>query len=243
MRSIKQKKKVGKSMHLLKIGHRKLENIRKEKRELHIHCKKEQKDIPFGQPNIQGRRNIYQGITQKHAKMFFLMQAEKDQKQRIAMLEKVEAFKKENEQVKDVHVVGKSMFATVGVKTSVNNLEHFKEQLKELEEKNERAKAHNKSKKHPKMKTFGAKITKLKNKIATLEKMKEQDEHKKISQKSQHLIDAKKVNQWAKKPIYFFVVGLKKVALELNEEGNFMISKRYPVKTKEEEQFVQELLQ
>lgn len=42
------------------------------------------------------------------------------------MLEKVEKFKESNELIKDIHVVGKTGYATVGVKTSVNNLEYFK---------------------------------------------------------------------------------------------------------------------
>ncbi len=56
------------------------------------------------------------------------------------MLEKVEDFKEKNELIKDVHVVGKSSYATVGAKTSVNNIDYFKNELKELEKANEKQK-------------------------------------------------------------------------------------------------------
>ncbi len=42
------------------------------------------------------------------------------------MLEKVEDLQGKNELIKDVHVVGKSSYATVGAKTSVNNIDYFK---------------------------------------------------------------------------------------------------------------------
>ncbi|WP_376715897.1 hypothetical protein [Enterococcus dongliensis] len=54
------------------------------------------------------------------------------------MLEKVEQFKNENELLQDVHVVGRTSYATVEAKTSVNNLQYFKQQLVELEEQMEK---------------------------------------------------------------------------------------------------------
>src|SRR5699024_4136072 len=139
-------------------------------------------------------------------------------------------------------VVGKSGYATVGVKTSVNNLAYFKNKLKEMEERNEKAKAYNKTKPAIKMKTLGAEITKLKRKIASLEQMEEKDKNKVLSEKTKELIDSGAVNQWKKKPIYYFVKGLRKVALEIDEKGEFYLSQRYPAYTEQDKKFIEELL-
>lgn len=92
----------------------------------------------------------------------------------------------------------KSSYATVGAKTSVNNIDYFKNELKELVKANEKAKAYNKTKPAIKARTFGASITKLKNKIATLEQMKEADENKVMSEKTKELIESGAVTQWKK---------------------------------------------
>jgi len=220
----------------------KLKRIRREYTENMEAISKENELIPFGQPNIIGRRDIYKDIKRKYAKSIKLIKAEEKQERRIAMLEIVDEFKKENDLLKDVHVVGKSEYASVGAKTSVNNLDYFKEKLIDLEKQNEEAKAFNKTKPARKKKTYGAEITKLKKKISYLESMKEKDETKVLSEKTQALIDSGAVTQWKKKPIYYFVKGLKKVALEIDEKGNFFISPSYPAYSTSDEQVVKELL-
>ena len=75
-----------------------------------------------------------------------------------------------------------------------------------------------------------------------LEEMQEKDKNKTVSEHTQKLIDEGLVNQWQKKPIYYFVKGLKKVALEINQEGNFVISKRYPAYNEDDQKFVKRLL-
>lgn len=72
--------------------------------------------------------------------------------------------------------------------------------------------------------------------------MIEKDQKKVVSEKTQQLIDSGAVKQWQKKPIYYFVQGLRKVALEIDDKGNFYISERYPAYTESEKQFVKELL-
>lgn len=198
--------------------------------------------IPFGQPNIAGRRNIYAGVQRMYEKGRKLYEEREKQIDRIEKLEKVEQFKEENELLKDVHVAGKTAWATIGARTSVNNLEYFKAKLVELEELNEQAKAYNKTKPEIKMKTLGAEITKLKRKIEMLEDMKTKDENKVVSDYAQQLIDDGKVAQWKKKPIYYFVKGLRKVALEIGEDGNFKPSRRYPAYNDEDKAFVENLL-
>lgn len=220
----------------------KLARIRGEQETNSKSIREESGRIPLGQPNIIGRPDIYKDINRKHAKAIKLLEEEEKQEMRVEMLEKVEAFKDENELLKDVHVVGKSSYASVGAKTSVNNLDYFRNQLKELEQANEEAKAYNKTKPIRKKATYGAKITKLKNKIATLEKMEEKDKNKVTADRTQELIDSGAVNQWKKKPIYYFVKGLKKVALEINEQGFFEPSRRYPPYSDEDKIFIENLL-
>ncbi|MGL9970953.1 hypothetical protein [Enterococcus sp. DIV1420a] len=221
----------------------KLERIQNEQVTVHQAIRNEHNKIPFGQPNIIGRRDIYKTVNRYHDQAIKLMHEEEQQTNRIDMLEKVEDFKTENELLKDVHVVGKSSYATVGAKTSVNNLDYFRNKLIELEKQNEEAKAYNKTKPARKMKTLGTEITKLKRKIASLEDMQEKDQTKKVGPKAQTLIDSGAVNQWKKKPIYYFVKGLKKVALELDENGDFFPSSLYPAYTKEDQKIIADLLQ
>lgn len=159
----------------------------------------ENDSIPFGQPNIAGRRNIYANVQRMYDKGRKLYEEREQQIDRIEKLEKVEQIKADNELLKDVHVVGKTKYATVGAKTSVNNLDYFKAKLQELEEANEKAKAYNKTKPAVKMQTLGSEITKLKRKIAVLEEMKNKDENKVVSEHTQKLIDEGYVNQWMKK--------------------------------------------
>ena len=220
----------------------KLERIRNDQEETQKAIRFEHDKIPFGQPNIIGRPDIYKKVNQQYEKSRRLVQEEKKQKQMIEMLEKVETFKEENDTLKDVRVVGKSGYATVGAKTSVNNLDYFKGKLEELEKLNVESKCYNKTKPEIKHQTYGSEITKLKRKIAMLEEMQERDKNKKVSEHTQKLIDDGLVNQWKKKPIYYFVKGLKKVALEINQDGNFVISKRYPAYSEDDKKFVKELL-
>ena len=154
----------------------------------------------------------------------------------------VEEVKNENSTLKDVHVVGKTAYATIGAKTSVNNLEFFKEKLVELEKRNEEAKKYNKTKPAIKMETLGTEITKLKRKIQMLEDMKAKDESKVLSQHAENLIKNGLVTQWQKKPIYYFVKGLRKVALVLNESGDFEASKKYSADSDSDVEFVEKLL-
>lgn len=221
---------------------KKLEHIRNEQEETQKSIRFEHDQIPIGQPNIIGRPDIYKKVNQQYDKSRRLFQEEKKQKQMIEMLEKVETFKEENDNLKDVRVVGKSGYATVGAKTSVNNLDYFKEKLEELERSNVEAKNYNKTKPEIRHQTYGSEITKLKRKIAMLEEMQEKDKNKKVSEHTQKLIDDGLVNQWKKKPIYYFVKGLKKVALEINSDGNFVISKCYPAYSEDDQKLIKTLL-
>ena len=229
-------------MTQLENANNKLNRLKEEQNGLTKAIRKEHDLIPFGQPVIIGRRDIYKDLKRYYGKSINNSIEQDKQEKRIEMLEKVEEVKSENQNLKDVHVVGASGYATIGAKTSVNNLDYFKSKLSELEERNEEAKAYNKTKPAVKKKTLGTEITKLKRKIQMLEDMKAKDESKVLSEHAQNLIKNGLVTQWQKKPIYYFVKGLRKVALVLNESGDFEASKKYSAYSDEDIEFVEKLL-
>lgn len=229
-------------MTQLENAKKKLERLKEEQDGLMKAIRKENDSIPFGQPNIIGRKDIYKDVKRYYEKSIANTFEQDKQEDRIKMLEKVEEVKSENSNLKDVHVVGKSEYATIGAKTSVNNLDYFKNKLAELEAKNEEAKKYNKTKPAVKKKTFGTEITKLKRKIETLEAMKAKDDNKVVGEHAKSLIDNGLVTQWQKKPIYYFVKGLRKVALVLNDSGDFIISKKYSADSDSDIEFVEKLL-
>ena len=229
-------------MTQLENANRKLNRLKEEQDEIMKSIRKEKDKIPFGQPNIIGRRDIYKDLKRYYTKSINNSIEQEKQEKRIEMLEKVDEVKSENQNLKDVHVVGNSGYATIGAKTSVNNLDYFKAKLAELEAKNEEAKSYNKTKPAVKMKTLGTEITKLKRKIETLEAMKSKDDNKVVGQHAQSLIDNGLVTQWQKKPIYYFVKGLRKVALVLSESGDFEVSKKYSADSDSDIEFVEKLL-
>ena len=165
----------------LEIAKNKLNRLKEEQDGIMKAIRKEKDLIPFGQPVIIGRRDIYKDLKRYYGKSIANSIEQDKQEKRIEMLEKVEEVKSENSTLKDVHVVGNTSYATIGAKTSVNNLEYFKEKLAELEEKNQKAKVYNKTKPSIKKKTFGTEIAKLKRKIQMLEEMKAKDENKVLS--------------------------------------------------------------
>lgn len=56
------------------------------------------------------------------------------------------------------------------------------------------------------------------------------------------LVDSKKLTQWTKNQQYYFVKGLKKVAVKL-ENGRLRLSKKYPPKNDNEKQYLKDLLE
>ncbi|CJB05144.1 DNA primase [Streptococcus pneumoniae] len=63
-----------------------------------------------------------------------------------------------------------------------------------------------------------------------------------IQPETQDIIDSGEVKQWAEHPNIYFVKGLRRVALELTEEGKFEQSSQYLPKTEEEKEVVNKLL-
>ena len=56
------------------------------------------------------------------------------------------------------------------------------------------------------------------------------------------LVDSKKLTQWTKNQQYYFVKGLRKVAVKL-ENGKLRLSKKYPPKNDNEKQYIKSLLE
>lgn len=56
------------------------------------------------------------------------------------------------------------------------------------------------------------------------------------------LVDSKKLTQWTKNQQYYFVKGLRKVAVKL-ENGKLRLSKKYPPKNDKEKQYIKDLLE
>ena len=117
-----------------------------------------------------------------------------------------------------------------GLEMSVQNIPRIREEL----EKAERGES------------FFTKATlkRYQEELTRLEGISEQMGKTSIQPSTQALIDEGLVNQWEKQPNTYFVKGLRRVALELTEEGEFQLSSqtKYHPKTDEERLKVDELL-
>ena len=117
-----------------------------------------------------------------------------------------------------------------GLEMSVQNIPRIREEL----EKAERGES------------FFTKATlkRYQEELTRLEGISEQMGKTSIQPATQALIDDGLVNQWEKQPNTYFVKGLRRVALELTEEGEFQLSSqtKYHPKTDEEQLKVDELL-
>lgn len=89
-----------------------------------------------------------------------------------------------------------------------------------------------------------ATLKRYQEELIRLEAISEQMGKTSIQPATQALIDEGLVNQWQKQPNTYFVKGLRRVALELTEEGEFQLSSqiKYHPKTDEERLKVDELL-
>ena len=89
-----------------------------------------------------------------------------------------------------------------------------------------------------------ATLKRYQEELTRLEAISEQMGKTSIKPATQALIDEGLVNQWQKQPNTYFVKGLRRVALELTEEGEFQLSSqtKYHPKTDEERLKVDELL-
>ena len=115
-----------------------------------------------------------------------------------------------------------------GLEMSVQNIPRIREEL----EKAERGES------------FFTKATlkRYQEELTRLEAISEQMGKTSIQPATQALIDDGSVNQWAKQPNLYFVKGLRRVAVELTEEGTFVPSTKYRPRTDEEKSVLDNLL-
>ena len=85
-------------------------------------------------------------------------------------------------------------------------------------------------------------IKRYKKELERLEAIQDKVDGLVIQPETQALIDSGEVKQWAKQPNIYFVKGLRRVALELSEEGRFELSPKYRPNTDEEKEIVNKLL-
>lgn len=116
-----------------------------------------------------------------------------------------------------------------GLELSVKNIPRIKEEIERFERGESR---------------FTRKtIERYRNELVKLEEMAKRSQVT-LSPGAQKLVDEGAVNQWEKKPVFYFVKGLRKVAFEVDETGNFKLSNnpKYQPTTEEAEQRINELL-
>ncbi|EJP20983.1 PF06114 domain protein [Streptococcus oralis SK304] len=87
-----------------------------------------------------------------------------------------------------------------------------------------------------------SRLAQAKRKLERLEAIQDKVDGLVIQPETQALIDAGEVQRWAKQPNIYFVKGLRRVALELTEEGRLELSPKYRPNTDEEKEIVNKLL-
>ncbi|WP_438832404.1 PBECR4 domain-containing protein [Streptococcus pluranimalium] len=155
---------------------------------------------------------------QLEAKVSDKLMAIKKQEERVDYLEQQERFKAQ----------GLNRRGT-GLEMSVQNIPRIREEL----EKADRGES------------FYTKATlkRYRQELERLEGIADQVANVTISPVAQKLIDDGLVTQWAKQPNLYFVKGLHRVALELNDDGVFQESSKYQARTPKERERVNQLLE
>lgn len=172
-----------------------------------------------GQP-MNDKRNgaaFFKQQEQLENKVFNKLDEIKKQEERVERLEQQQRFKEEGLNRKGN-----------GLDMSVQNIPRIREEL----EKAERGESH----------YTKETIKRYREELKRLEGISEQMSSVTIQPSTQSLIDDGSVNQWAKQPNLYFVKGLRRVAVELTEEGTFVPSTKYRPRTDEEKAVLDNLL-
>lgn len=223
----------------LELAERKLERLNNEL----ANAKSPMDGAPLGQPivmNSTGKR-IARQLAKYQERQFAKLHEIQEQEKRVEKLRWQERMKMQ----------GKS--PSGGLIKSVENLELWKQRVERLEFVRDYNKEHklpvntpyypNKENGRDIWFYDSAKLKDAKETVEELTALKERAEQteNKMSDLTRELIKSGQVKQWKKKPVYYFVDGLHKVALEIDENGDFQISKRYPAMTEDEFRFIHEL--
>ncbi|TYC50491.1 hypothetical protein ESZ50_02160 [Weissella muntiaci] len=213
----------------LEIAIKKMHNLESELENAQRLAREASNEIPFGQPNIIGRKNIYRDVQHYHNKVISLDIELEDQKKYVEKLQ----------QWSDNKDSGRRKDGNVDF-NNVANIEMISQMIADLElEKIERkAKGDWTSNSQTKLRTW-------KKKLSILEDLKAQSEigQDSMSSLTKRIIDSGRVKRWDKKPMFYFVQGLQKVALQLTEQGEFVMSSRYAAKNEDDLKIVNSLLE
>lgn len=186
-----------------------------------IQAAQEHQNLTNGQP-MNDKRNgaaFFKKQEQLENKVFSTMDEIKKQEERVEKLQ----YQKELKE-KGLNRQGN------GLEMSVQNIPKIREEI----EKADRGES---------MFTKET-IKRYRQELERLEAAQNKAEGVTIQPAAQSLIDEGLVNQWQKRPDTYFVKGLRRVALEMTEEGNFQISSnwKYQPKTEDEKEKVEDLL-
>ena len=202
---------------------RKLERLRGEQDEAISRAYSHQA-LTNGQPinDKRGGANFRRKQEQTEDQVFSKMDEIRKQEERVERVERLD----HQQHLKEMGLNRQGS----GMEMSVQNIPRIREEL----EKAERGES------------FFTKATlkRYQEELTRLEAISEQMDKTSIQPATQTLIDEGLVNQWQKQPNTYFVKGLRRVALELTEEGEFQLSSqtKYHPKTDEERLKVDELL-
>ncbi|MHB8041042.1 PBECR4 domain-containing protein [Streptococcus oralis] len=197
---------------------RKLERLKGEQDEAISRAYSHQA-LTNGQPinDKRGGANFMRKQEQIEGRVFSKMDEIKQQEERVERLEHQQHLKE----------MGLNRQGS-GLEMSVQNIPRIREEL----EKAKRGES------------FFTKATlkRYQEELTRLEAISEQMGKTIIQPATQALIDDGSVNQWAKQPNLYFVKGLRRVAVELTEEGTFVPSTKYRPRTDEEKSVLDNLL-
>ena len=197
---------------------RKLERLKGEADEA-INSAYSHQSLTNGQPmnDKRGGASFMQKQEQIENRVFSKLDEIKEQEERIERLQEIE----------DRKAAGLNRQGN-GLEMSVQNIPRIREEI----EKAERGE----SSYRPET------IKRYKKELERLEAIQDKVDGLVIQPETQALIDSGEVKQWAKQPNIYFVKGLRRVALELTEEGRLELSPKYRPNTDEEKEIVNKLL-
>lgn len=197
---------------------RKLERLKGEADEA-INAAYSHQSLTNGQPmnDKRGGGRFMQKQEQIENRVFSKLDEIKEQEERIERLQE-----REDRKAAGLNRQGN------GLDMSVQNIPRIREEI----EKAERGE----SSYRPET------IKRYKKELERLEAIQDKVDGLVIQPETQALIDSGEVKQWAKQPNIYFVKGLRRVALELTEEGRFELSPKYLPNTDEEKEMVNKLL-
>ena len=197
---------------------RKLERLKGEADEA-INAAYSHQSLTNGQPmnDKRGGGRFMQKQEQIENRVFSKLDEIKEQEERIERLQE-----REDRKAAGLNRQGN------GLEMSVQNIPRIREEI----EKAERGE----SSYRPET------IKRYKKELERLEAIQDKVDGLVIQLETQALIDSGEVKQWAKQPNIYFVKGLRRVALELTEEGRFELSPKYLPNTDEEKEMVNKLL-